>query len=332
MHGAKKTCPEADRAYFKPRVEELMPPRKAAPLNRMFCMAISSDGRQLAAAGEDGRIFLWSPGQRAAPATLVAEGASVEKLLFFSSGERLLAFAGDGSFAAWDTTRFQVVNRVANAHGKGIYSACIDDRQQLLVTGGLDGWICGWDMDRFSKRFEVNSPKHGVLALLPVNDSDQSYLYSGNANGSINVFDISSQKRLYSVQAHDGPVFTLKRLPIPDSIVSAGNDGVIKVWKGGIQDLAWKIQSGQGKVLDVLVLEPAARQMKHSGNNEAVIFGTAGGDGTIKIWKLERSLREYCLVATLTAHDRTVEQLVLDPSGGDFFSLASSGSLKRWSF
>lgn len=282
----------------------------------MYCLAISGNGKILAVAGEDGRIFTWSSNGSAMSFWSITCSASVEKLLFVPGDMQLLAFSNEGSILAWYPGEHAPRKHVTSAHGKGIYAACFGNGGSELFTGGLDSWIRGWGPSTFDLLHEIKSPKHGVLSLLPFNENGNQFLISGNVNGTIAIFNIEECELVQSMSAHDGPVFCLE--PVGNQFfISTGNDDFIRIWQNGDDRPLIEILASQGKVLDAMMLD---------GNT----FVTAGGDGTIVTWKFDVASLACYQIARLAAHERTVEQFVLDPAGGAFYSLASDGCVKRW--
>jgi len=306
---------------------DMLPKRKDAPGYRMFCLAVSGDGTILAVAGEDGRIFSWSRGSTL-PFTTLGGLASVEKMLFMPGDERLLAFLEDGTIHAWNPGTAQPAINVVAAHAKGIHAARLASDHLELFTGGLDGWIRSWTISNFELLHEIKSPKHGVLSLLPCKDDGNAFLYSGNVNGTIAMIDADEWKLVHSIPAHNGPVYYLGQIA-SRLFISAGDDDFMRFWRIGNEHSSLEVHAGQGKVLDVLLLEPAFN-LALKVDQGSRLLASAGGDGTIVLWEIDVDSIACRQVAKFPAHERTIEQLVPDPAGGAFYSLAADGCVKHW--
>jgi WD40 repeat protein len=299
---------------------DVLPKRKQVPGYRMFCLALSSDGSIIAIAGEDGRIFVGPSDTSQKPFYSMAWSGSIEKMVFTNGDEHLLTFSNDGAICAWNIGDRTIARNVRTAHGKGVYAACFSPDHAELFTGGLDGWVRGWHPTTFEMMREIKATRHGVLSILPFNDGDRAFLASGNVDGTITIINLDDQEIVHSLPAHDGPVFCLKAFG-NQNFISAGNDDYLKLWQVGSDAPLLEVHAGQGKVLDALLLHD---------DEIAFNFATAGGDGSIVTWNLDIASRACQYLARLPAHERTVEQLVLDPAGSAFYSLSSDGNVKRW--
>lgn len=245
---------------------------------------------------------------------------SIEKMLFSPGDTQLLTFSNDGAICAWNIGEHLPARASRFAHGKGIHAACFSQDQAELFTGGLDGWIRGWHPSTFDMMHEIKATRHGVLALLPFNENDHAFIASGNVDGTIAIININDHEIVHSIPAHNGPIFCLTDVGTRH-FISSGNDDFLRLWQIGNDTPLLEVHAGQGKVLDAMRLDIDGGSFN---------FVTAGGDGSIVTWNLDVVSLACHQIARLSAHERTVEQLMPDPEKNGFFSLSCDGNVKHW--
>jgi WD40 repeat protein len=127
----------------------------------MLDLAYSPDGRQLASAGSDGRIYLWDTATRKLVRRLEGHEAVTPKgglptrfvrKLAYASPERLFSGGVDGTIREWDLTTGKQSPRPPWQHGTHILNsrsvrglALRPDGRQI-ASSGSDGSICIWDV------------------------------------------------------------------------------------------------------------------------------------------------------------------------------------------
>ncbi len=310
------------------QIEALLPLRNLNGGDRTFCMALSHDETRVFTGREDGWLFSW-PLETGAGIKRARVDASIERMMLADEGD-LVLLAGDGSITILDSVDLHVIARRPGAHFRGIFAGAFDSHNRVLVTGGLDGWIRSWQFPSLAPIASNRSPKHGVLSLAIVPGDSEPSLVAGNVNGNIASFDLATLAIKGAFKGHEGPVFSMKALPSSGgtsigeiSCISAGNDGVIAVWKAGSPESPLVIRSGQAKLLDVL---PVARQ------EGGLTIWTASADGSIGAWSLVPggiAGAHADQLACFQVHDRAVEQLVACAGSRQVLSVASDGSLLR---
>lgn len=286
---------------------------------RLFCMAISPSGHVLVAGGDGPDLFFVNLATGQCEAVIGHPESTVEALVFLDD-RTLVSCAGDGGLATWDVPGRDPFQKV-QAHSRGIFAVLHDRARSLLVTGGLDGEVKRWHLPGVSPAGASRATGRGVLSLAFAGVMDAgtvARLACGTVSGRVDIFDPRGTLAV-SWKAHAGPVFAVKQPQgDPRWLLSAGADGHVKAWDLRGPRLAWDIDAGQGKVLDVHVAA--------SGGSWFLL--TAGGDGSIKRWVASAGMDGCHAAGKEHPHARTVERIIAVPGGGRLLSVSSDGTIR----
>lgn len=148
-NGALVRLREADGG----RMTATLRPAEGEP--RLFGLALSPDGRLLAAGDQLGQVWLWdAPWEKDVLAQRLlrdpdssASPGLIWDLAFSPDGALLCAGAGDGRLRAWDVTTGDGNGRLLAslpAHRFALAGLSFHPEGRLLATGGLDGVLRLW--------------------------------------------------------------------------------------------------------------------------------------------------------------------------------------------
>ena len=195
----------------------------------------SPDGRLLASIGVNGDVKVWDTQhfQRVSGSFMW----QAHSLAFDISGE-MLAFSGQ-DFDREDNNRSAPSVRIINTETGAIIAQTFRDASVIAIspeknaigTGNPDG---GMDL--------LSIPKFKLLAQLKYNNAIPTsaiflhttrYIAIGTKDGFIQLWDTNLEHLIASVKAHSGSVNVLKLTPDNHTLLSGGEDGVVKIWNLG---------------------------------------------------------------------------------------------------
>jgi len=260
-------------------------PRKSTifePPGSWIPLAITIDGKTLAAGSRDGLVRLWDV-ENIPPREWLQQPAfpGTVNAVSFSADGRWLAAAG-----GYDTQQVRLWGLAGTAQpaprplmtgGKGLqWSLAFAPDSRLLAAGGPDGKLRLWDMSAAGAKdrpsFEAHAPSIiSSLAFSP----DSRILVAASQNRAINAWDLTKSPwaKLATFVGHrDGMVFVAIAAN-GRSMVSAGSDGQL-IW--------WDFPSG--KKLDTWQFPGPIHDVAFA--NDGRHIATANGNGSIYVIRL----------------------------------------------
>jgi WD40 repeat protein len=194
----------------------------------VHCVALSADGRRLAAGGADRTIRIWSVAEPGTPALcLRGHTAPVSRVLFLPAGDSLLSGGLDGTVRHWDSRTgalkggflpqvgpvralafSQATKRIAAA-GEGLRIRQRDGA--LLSLGGHHGLVSAVAFSP-DGQFLLSGGNDGTVRLWKAGDGEEVARYDGRA-GQVHAVAIHSGGRVAFLGYAEG---ILRRWPLPD--------------------------------------------------------------------------------------------------------------------
>jgi WD40 repeat protein len=195
-------------------------------------------------------------------------------------------------------------------HRDAIYSLERSMYQHSIYSASADGFIAEWNTrDGGDGKLIANIGKPVYCLAL---DPEELKLVCGTSTGNLHSIDILQNKELRNIEAHTSGLYDLKFTG--DMLVSAGGDGIVKVWNRHDLTLVRTIQVSD-KSCRVIALSPDHRTMA---------IGTS--DWTISIYDIATGN----LAHRLDAHKNSVFALTFSPDGNRLLSSGRDATLKVW--
>jgi WD40 repeat protein len=246
----------------------------------------SRDGSLVATASEDGTARLWQS-STATTVPLGGANAPLTSSSFSADGSLLVATAEDGTAVVWDAgngKRILDVGEGCNVGEEHCYGATFDPDGRMVVTAGADGNARIWDLARKK-----------LVRTLPVSAADRLRSVALNRDDTRLVATTESGADIWSTKSSKDPVHRLgkqRQPPSPEDyvnggafspdgsrVVTAGNDGIVRVWSVRTGKLLSQSRTKTKQLFDAAF----------SSNGKLIV--TAGNDGNATIWDAETGIR-----------------------------------------
>lgn len=244
-------------------------------------VALSTDGRLLAAGDGEGSVWLWN----AATGKLLhkqeaAHAGTVLSMAFSLPDGKFLA-TGDNSagLLVWDTTTFESFR--AEGHVGRIQHITFSP-QGLLATGGGDppetpsggfGETLIWELkghDAIMKRRIRNRRWVRCVAFSP--DSSELAVTDDFSTGDIKIYDVQTGRPLRSLLGHSCKTMSLAYTSDGRRLVTVSDDGTIRFWDRESEDPLGTLQVDE-------------RVRKIAFLPDGCTFVTASWDGWVRVRK-----------------------------------------------
>jgi WD40 repeat protein len=210
----------------------------------ILAVAFSTDGKQLATAGDDGLINLWDTAAGKPLDTLRGHAAPVSSLRFLEGGS-LLSGSADQTAVLWETRpSWKLVARLGAKPDNPLDVSespfadrvlCLDfspDGTQLATGGGdpsRSGELLLWDVANRTVLRDFKDAHSDTV--FDVDFSwDGRLLVSGAADKFVKVHEVDSGKLVRAYEGHTNHVLGVAWQADGATLASAGADNAIKLW------------------------------------------------------------------------------------------------------
>ncbi|MFD7324913.1 AAA family ATPase [Streptomyces sp. NPDC059875] len=210
-------------------------------------LAFGADGSTLIAASMDldggyyGGLRAWNVADPTRPAPLGGEldeeELATKALAVGRRSGHVYSAEAFGDVRTWRTGEGTAPVRDGRALGSEVViSLDAHPRAPLVATGGADSRIRLWDVSRPSSPKAVGTPPVTGGAVWSVGFApDGAMLASGNSIGQIRFWNTSDPARITAyglpVTGHNAAVNALRYTPRGDVLVTAGQDGTVRLWQ-----------------------------------------------------------------------------------------------------
>jgi WD40 repeat protein/serine/threonine protein kinase len=271
-----------------------------------FVVAMSSDGRLVAALDAAGSFVQVWDAVRGTPIAHLASDASKFPGLTFSADGRWLATTGGNDVYVFDTRTWQ---RALTIRGLRVRSLAFDPTAPRLVTGGTTGDVAIWDVPnrtRLRHLRELGEPVDAV-AFSP----DGQLIAAACRDGSAQVWRASSGALQSQFQARHSKIVMVEFDPASRLVLAAGGDGAAVV-----------ADAFQGMPIAILEGPHAMLHVAHFAPNSQRVIG-ASWDGTARLWDSTSPYRRWssppvsddCGIVTTAEPDRRFLAIGCDDQG-----------------
>jgi WD40 repeat protein/transcriptional regulator with XRE-family HTH domain len=315
-------------------------------------VAVSPDGRYIAAGSNSGQVRVWREEGMVAHLSMRGHTDRMSAIAFSPEGDTLATASWDGTVRLWDlessatiwTARDQHVlvsslaispdgkllsgssdgaihlwdlrtgTHLKSLHTRGgpILTVACSPDGRLLAGGGQDAVIRLWDAEEGTRLWELPGHRDQICTLAFAPDS--SLLASGSYDQAVKLWDVDTGTCQTTLEGHTGLVAGLAWAPDGHTLASASYDTTIRIWDSQTWQCRHILQGHRDAVTSVAFLPRRARLLSGSY------------DHTVRTWDVTSGQH----VRTMTGYALSVFALAWSPDGRFILSGSSEATLTLW--
>ncbi|WP_221334863.1 hypothetical protein [Streptomyces sp. EAS-AB2608] len=295
----------------------------------VHALAVSPDGRTLAAARDDGALRLWNladPQHPAELSSLRGHPDSTFTLAFGPRGDTLAGVGRDRALRVWnvsDPRRPRLLSSVPTHHTDLIFSVAVSRDGRTAATGSYDRTVRLWNLsDPARPRFLSALTGHALNVKPVVFSPVGAVLASGSDDRTVRLWDVTDPRRATTtavLEGHRDFVDALAWSRDGRTLLTGSDDRTARLWD----------------VTDPAHPRPRGRLDGHTGMISSVEFApdgrtplTAGLDGTVRVWEAGRP--RPVQRAALTGVSGGLATVLPLASPGTIVTLSNDATVEIW--
>lgn len=257
-----------------------------------IALAISPDGRLLAAGGREGILRVYETATRRLVHELEGHRGDVYAIAF-GPHPRLVSGGADGTVRIWDVHSGRLLDTV-NGHKGSVFGVAVSTPAGMLASTGADGKVRLWTLSNFSPihTFDVNrAPERSSVTLRSVDFTPDGKLLLAGGQGGVMIWNMDSREeycrlRVFAEKSESRPAHWTERFYSATTrfsndgrlIVSAGSGGIrVELWETkGCRP--WRSLTSGNHSVEFAAFAPSGQYLAASGSAGLLVWTLAKGD------------------------------------------------------
>jgi hypothetical protein len=201
----------------------------------ILCLAVSADGKRLAAGGCDRLVRVWdiSGGINDAKLEQTCENHAdwVLGIALAPDGKHMLTCSRDKTAKVWDLMAKESVLTFPG-HQAAVYGVAVKPDSKIGYSVGEDNQVRAWNSTGDGKQLRATAGHTKPVLKLAYHPS-QPLLVTASADNSVRVWNADSGAAVRTLSGHTDQVFAVAISPDGNTVASGSYNGEVKIWKLG---------------------------------------------------------------------------------------------------
>jgi WD40 repeat protein len=207
---------------------------------RFLALCFSADGRQLAGASADGKLYIWDNATGKCHHCWQAHPCTITSLAFTPDGNKLLSTAEDHTTRLWDVKTGQELLQLTQGEVDSLNCLRISPDGNLAAAIGAanDGTVYLWDLESGKELRRLATRRIKQLAFAP----NSKVLATSDLDGNMSIHEIATGKLRASFAGHLGEVTAMSFAPDGLTLATGSADTTLLLWDatgGNLIRAAW---------------------------------------------------------------------------------------------
>ena len=292
-------------------------------------VAYSPTDRWIAAAGNDGKVYLWHPGASPPDTTVLSGHAEADRprhetaenaihhLLFNPDGTTLITLGDDRTLRLWRNLGQPTPDMtILGNHRAPVWAIAFSPDGGQLASASQGNTIRIWNANAGTETASLPTPGFEVRAL--AFSPDGHTLAAGCDDGTIRLWSMqNTASRPMILDAHAGSVNAVAFNRDGTRLASGGKDQVVRVWTvaGGTATFREALRGHEGPV-NVVAFRPRGAGL-----------ASGSADQTVRLWQLDRPGVGPII---LDGHTAWVQSLAFSSDGKTLVSGSADRTVRTW--
>lgn len=244
--------------------------------------------------------------------TLSGHSGTINDLLLFADGFRMVSASADKTIRLWDLNSGELLQTWGNQTGF-VNTLLLSPDEAHLYSGNADGGLQGLSIADGTLLWRQRTAHSGPINTIS-RTPDGQQLVSGGADGNVHIWQSQTGKRVRSLVSQQGAINSLMVTSDNRYIISGGSDHTIKIWHIANGQLHRTLQ-GHESFINVLAMSPDGR-----------FLFSASADGTIRQWQLKTGE----LLNILSGHTSFINDMVFSRDGRTLSTGSADKTIRVW--
>lgn len=274
-------------------------------------IAMSADGRWVAAGTIDGEVRVWRVADRTPILSVRGHSGPVQGVALSVDGHTVASGGYDGSMRLWATEDGRPIATL-EGHTGGVIGMALSADGRIAAGGGQDSAVWLWSIADGRPALILEGHTGGVWGVAL--SGDGRTLASGGLDGTVRVWDVEGGRPRATLEGHTGGICAVSVSGDGRTVASASLDGTVRLW--GAED-GRPLATLQGHTAGVWGVALSA---------DGQLIASSSQDKSVRLWDADS---ERCR-AVLEGHTNGGIRVAVSADGRTVVSGGFDGTVRLW--